>query len=246
MKERTEEIFLSKQDPALKISCLIRKSNRARRINLRIRSKEKAVLTLPRWTSFKEGYSFLTNQKNWLEQKVKNFPLTQNLSQYFLDGGQIWLSEKPVFLRWEIDTDRKRLFTESLEDCIHLSFPDEENIEKSLLGFLRELARDDLRSRLLALSSEAGLNWEKVRIGNQRSRWGSCSAKKTISLNWRLILLPYEIANYVIYHELAHLKHLNHSARFWEYLEKICPNSKVYDKSLLKVGKTVIRLGHED
>ena len=63
MKDRTEEIILDSIDPCLKIACLIRKSNRARRINLRIRSKEKVVLTLPRWTSLREGYSFLNQQK---------------------------------------------------------------------------------------------------------------------------------------------------------------------------------------
>ena len=246
MKDRTEEIFLSDLDPNLKISCLIRKSKRARRINLRIRSKEQVILTLPSWTSYQEGFSFLAKQKKWLEQKVENLPTIPNLSQYFLAGGQVWLNENPVCLSWVIDTDRKQLLTESLEDRIHLHLPDTGNVEKCLFNFLRELAREDLKLRLGVLSREAGLKWKKIRIGNQSTRWGSCSAKKTISLNWRLILLPYRVANYVIYHELAHLKHLNHSAKFWDYLEKLCPNSRVYDRRLLKEGRTGVRLGHQD
>jgi len=246
MKDRVEEIVLSELDPNFKISCLIRKSNRARRINLRIRSREKAVLTLPRWTSYREGLSFLSNQKKWLEQKIKTFPVTQKLSEYFIEGGQIWINKSPIFLSWSVNNNRKKVFSEVLEDALQLDLPITDTIENYLFKFLRELARENLKSRLFTLAAKAELNCENVRIGNQRSRWGSCSARSTISLNWRLILLPYEIADYVIFHELAHLKHLNHSLQFWEYLEYICPNSRVYDKELLKAGKNVIRLGHID
>lgn len=246
MKDRVEEIVLSELDPNFKISCLIRKSNRARRINLRIRSRETAVLTLPRWTSYREGLSFLSNQKKWLEQKIKTFPVTQKLSEYFIEGGQIWINKSPIFLSWSVNNNRKKVFSEVLEDALQLDLPITDTIENYLFKFLRELARENLKSRLFTLAAKAELNCENVRIGNQRSRWGSCSARSTISLNWRLILLPYEIADYVIFHELAHLKHLNHSLQFWEYLEYICPNSRVYDKELLKAGKNVIRLGHID
>lgn len=246
MKDRVEEIVLSELDPNFKISCLIRKSNRARRINLRIRSRDKAVLTLPRWTSYREGLSFLSNQKKWLEQKIKTFPVTQKLSEYFIEGGQIWINKSPIFLSWSVNNNRKKVFSEVLEDALQLDLPTTDTIENYLFKFLRELARENLKSRLFTLAAKAELNCENVRIGNQRSRWGSCSARSTISLNWRLILLPYEIADYVIFHELAHLKHLNHSLQFWEYLEYICPNSRVYDKELLKAGKNVIRLGHID
>lgn len=246
MEDRVEEIVLNELDPNLKISCLIRKSNRARRINLRIRSREKVVLTLPRWTSYREGLSFLSTQKKWLEQKIKNFPLTQQLSEYFFEGGQIWINKSPLFLSWSVDNNRKKVFSEVLEDGIQIELPITDTIDNYLFKFLRELARENLKSRLFTLAAQAGLNCENVRIGNQRSRWGSCSARSTISLNWRLILLPHEIADYVIFHELAHLKHLNHSPQFWEYLENICPNSRVYDKALLKAGKNVIRLGHID
>ena len=93
MKDRTEEIILDSIDPCLKIACLIRKSNRARRINLRIRSKEKVVLTLPRWTSLREGYSFLNQQKKWLDKNVRKFPSICSLVQYFSNGGRVWLSD---------------------------------------------------------------------------------------------------------------------------------------------------------
>ena len=64
----------------------------------------------------------------------------------------------------------------------------------------------------------------RVAVRNQRSRWGSCSAKKTVSLNWRLIQTPPFVLDYIILHELMHLREMNHSRRFWTQVEKVCPD----------------------
>ena len=245
MEERIEHVFLSDQEPVISLSCIVRRSKRARRINLRIISKEKVILTLPYRGAYREGISFLNKQKKWLEKKIRNFPVSQSLSEYFLSGGQIWLREKPTLLTWNNEIRNKMFCYETEGERIYLKLDPSRTIEENLLIFLKGLARENLVTRLTALSIASNLEFKKIRIGNQRSRWGSCSAKSTISLNWRLILLPYEIGNYVIYHELAHLKHLNHSVQFWEFLETLCPNSRMYDKELLLKGKSLIRLGQE-
>jgi predicted metal-dependent hydrolase len=69
-----------------------------------------------------------------------------------------------------------------------------------------------------------GFDVAGVSIRNQRTRWGSCSPSGRISLNWRLIQLPPAISDYVLLHELTHLRHLNHSARFWRELARLCPH----------------------
>lgn len=245
MKDRAEEISLTDFEPGLKVFCLIKKSNRVRRINLRIHSKEKAILTLPRWASLREGYLFLDKQKSWLAKRIKRFPATCKISEYFSDGGKVWLAENPHLLSWHENESVTKVSYRIYEDHIHLNIPNDEMREENILFSLRALAKENLTDRVESLAIDSRLKWNKVRIGNQKSRWGSCSAKGTISLNWRLVLLPYEIANYVINHELAHLKHLNHSAKFWEYLETLCPNSRVKDKDLLKVGKSIICLAQD-
>jgi hypothetical protein len=89
---------------------------------------------------------------------------------------------------------------------------------------LRRLAARELPARLDELARQHGFRIAGVSIRNQRTRWGSCSRSGRISLNWRLVRLPPGIRDYVLLHELAHLRHLNHSARFWRELARLCPH----------------------
>ena len=89
---------------------------------------------------------------------------------------------------------------------------------------LRRLAARELPARLDELARRHGFSVAGVSIRNQRTRWGSCSRSGRISLNWRLIRLPPDIRDYVLLHELTHLRHLNHSARFWRELARLCPH----------------------
>ena len=243
--DRTEEIVLNQSGPCLKVTCVIRKSNRVRRINLIVRSMEKVSLTLPRWTSYREGYTFLKQQESWLDKNVRKFPSNCSLVDYFSHGGRIWLSENSHDLICSSTSSCTKVIHEISDDNIRLHLPFEKMPEDEILTFLRGIAKKNLTERLHCISTECAHNWTKVRIGNQKSRWGSCSATGTISLNWRLVLLPYEIGNYVIYHELAHLVHLNNSAGFWNHLNELCPNAKLLDKKLRKKGKTIISLGRQ-
>jgi predicted metal-dependent hydrolase len=88
---------------------------------------------------------------------------------------------------------------------------------------LRQQAARDLPARLRDLAAQHGYAVGPVTVRAQRSRWGSCSPTGRISLNWRLVQLPPSVSDYVMLHELAHLTHLNHSARFWKEVERICP-----------------------
>jgi hypothetical protein len=88
---------------------------------------------------------------------------------------------------------------------------------------LRRLAARELPARLSELARLHGFVVSAVSIRNQRTRWGSCSRSGRVSLNWRLIQLPPAVCDYVLLHELTHLRHPNHSARFWRELARLCP-----------------------
>ncbi len=98
------------------------------------------------------------------------------------------------------------------------------NRDEGEIQELRERARVVLTRKSHIYAEKLGVSFCKIRIGNQRTRWGSCSSKGTISYNWRLILLPEPIMDYVVVHELCHLLEMNHSKRFWALVESIIPD----------------------
>ena len=89
---------------------------------------------------------------------------------------------------------------------------------------LWKLAAQELPSRVMEFAAAQGLSVRRVTVRNQRSRWGSCSRNGTISLNWRLIQTPAFVRDYLILHELMHLRQMNHSPRFWREVERVCPD----------------------
>ena len=100
----------------------------------------------------------------------------------------------------------------------------------------KEEARKMLVKRLRYLADKYGYSYNRVFIRNQRTRWGSCSAKNNISLNMKLIILPEKLIDYVILHELAHIREKNHSKAFWNEMDKLVENSKQLRSRLKKYG----------
>ena len=104
---------------------------------------------------------------------------------------------------------------------------------------LRARAWRELPPRLLALAAQHGLVVRRVSIRNQRSRWGSCSSRAHITLNFRLMLMPPEVREYILIHELLHLKQANHSIRFWRAVEAACPGFRDAERWLKKHGPSL-------
>lgn len=97
---------------------------------------------------------------------------------------------------------------------------------------LRAQAKRELPPRLAALAAQHGFTYNKVFIKNNLSNWGSCSSLKNINLNLRLVALPTELADYVMLHELCHLRYMNHGPQFHALLESVCPGHRALAKEL--------------
>lgn len=104
---------------------------------------------------------------------------------------------------------------------------------------LRARAMKELPPRLFELAGRHGLVVTRVSIRNQRSRWGSCSPKGHIALNFRLLLMPPEVCDYILIHELMHLRQPNHSIRFWRLVEAACPGFRDAERWLKKHGASL-------
>lgn len=106
---------------------------------------------------------------------------------------------------------------------------------------LRTRAAVDLPAQLLALAARHGISVARVSIRNQRSRWGACSARGSITLNWRLTLVPDFVREYVMLHELMHRHELNHSRRFWKLVAAVCPRHQEARRWLLSEGQRLFQ-----
>jgi len=99
----------------------------------------------------------------------------------------------------------------------------------------RKQARQVIESKLQEWGEMMGLQWGSIRIGNQKTRWGSCSSTGTLSFNWQLILIPDEIVDYIVVHELAHIAHPNHSPAFWKLVERHIADYKLRRRKLKQI-----------
>ena len=97
---------------------------------------------------------------------------------------------------------------------------------------MRAQAKAELPPRLAALAAQHGFQYKRVFIKNNRTNWGSCSSLGNINLNLRLVTLPQELQDYVMLHELCHLKYLNHSPQFHALLESVCPGHRALEKQI--------------
>ena len=110
----------------------------------------------------------------------------------------------------------------------------------------REKARAVLTDKTAYYGRLIGVTYNRIRIADQKTRWGSCSSRGTISYNWHLILLPKNIFDYVVVHELCHLLEMNHSPRFWSQVEKILPDYRERRNWLKKKGGAYLQTKTEE
>ena len=106
-------------------------------------------------------------------------------------------------------------------------------------GYL-EAAREYFPRRAAYFQTFTGGVYHRITIRDQKTRWGSCSAKGTLSFNWRLMLAPPAVLDYVVVHELCHLTHMDHSPAFWQAVAAVCPDYRIHRKWLKEHGHELV------
>ncbi|MFP6887970.1 MAG: SprT family zinc-dependent metalloprotease [Opitutales bacterium] len=242
--DKFELVEVEASEGLLLLPCRIRRSPRARRINLRVKNGGEIVLTLPRSCAEKEGLAFLQTNSRWLERRLAEPKPNTSLEKHFSKGGKVSADDVPRTARISVEAPPGRM-SWSLETVgeLHLRVDPNAPVESQLIDLLHALAKEKLPPLVHDFAAQAGENVNRVRIGNQKTRWGSCSGKGTVSLNWRLLLLERYLRDYVILHELAHFRYMNHSPSFWEHLESLYADARSVDRELNKVGKGLMVLG---
>ena len=196
------------------------RNRRARRYVLRLRPDGAARVTIPRGGSAAEAKRFAERNAAWLEKQLLRQATRPR-------GPQAWMAGTEILLRGE----RVLLVAGDGEQGGVVRFGSEwvrvpeaaGDLRPAVERHLRQLAARELPVRVWELAALHQSPVRRVTVRNQRSRWGSCSRRGTISLNWRLVQTPPSVRDYLVLHELAHLKEMNHSRRFWREVERLCP-----------------------
>lgn len=190
---------------------------RARRYRLRLDADGKARVTIPRGGSVAEARQFVERSRDWLEQQLRQLATRPRRPAAWLPGAEILFRGELV----KINSNSENTIQVGVEN-ISVTDP-ASDLRPAIEHHLRKFAQRELPPRTLELARQHGLTVGRVTVRNQHSRWGSCSRRGTISLNWRLIQTPDFVRDYIILHELAHLRQMNHSEKFWREVEIMCP-----------------------
>lgn len=209
---------------------------RARRYVLRLRPDGSARVSIPRRGSLRGARAFAAQHTRWLERQLVHLARQPSADPCWRPGRLIYFRGQPVPLLAEAGPGG--LTVRWADQELRLPTP-LEDLRPAVEQHLRALAGRELPPRVWALAAAAGLSVRRVQVRDQRSRWGSCSRRGTIALNWRLVQMPPAVRDYVIWHELMHLREMNHSRRFWRLVAEVCPDFEAARDWLRRHGAAV-------
>jgi len=208
--------------------CFVR-NRRARRYILRLRPDGTARVTVPRGGSLVEANRFAERSVAWLEQQLLQQALRPRRPETWSAGAEIFFRGERV--RLEHGANGEAGLVRFGSEVVPVA-DTAGDLRPAIERHLRCMAAQELPPRVLELAAAHGLPVRRVTVRNQRSRWGSCSRRGTISLNWRLVQTPVFVRDYLVLHELAHLKQMNHSRRFWIEVARLCPGFREAERWL--------------
>ena len=215
-----------------------RRSARARRVALRISPHDGELeLVLPPGMTLEEGMKFARGQTAWIAQRLAEV----GGPAPFRDGATFPLLGETVTIR----RDEGRSAPPVLDGNVLVVGGREETLPDRVHSWLVDQACLEIEPRIRAASTRVGRKPRQVTLRDMSSRWGSCSREGNISLSWRLVLGPQHVLDYVIAHEMAHLRELNHGPRFWALVGKICPGFEGSRQWLRDHGTQLHRYGRE-
>lgn len=217
-------------------------SKRARRLALRLDVRDRRFkLIQPMGVSKQKAYAFALSHLSWMEEKIKLIPAPVP----FAHGSILPLFEKDHTIETQYAADRKRteisIETSRILMLTNKCTPQEQSAR--LERFLKQYAKQELARLSYIKADIISKKINKISIREMSTRWGSCSPTSNISYNWRLIFAPFYVTDYIVAHEVAHLKHLDHSSAFWHVCRHLSEDY-IGGKSWIKShGHTLLRYG---
>lgn len=217
----------------------IYKRKGVRRINLRIQGGVIKV-TQPAWLPYATGVHFAQSQKDWIATQ------REQQADVIIKNGQTYGKKHTLYF-----ATSTRIASKVSDSQIIVSHPKNVSTESEAVQMaakqaikkaLKQEAEQLLPNRLELMAKTYNFTYSSVRIRAMHTRWGSCTNKGAISLNLYLMMLPWELIDYVLLHELTHTKHMDHSQAFWSALEVVMPDCKKRRAALKKIQASITPL----
>lgn len=191
------------------------------------------VIHAPKRISQSHLESLIVLKADWIRKKLDALSTNKIPAMQWQHGEQLLLLGNTIALA--VQHDARSRAVDYTPGVLQLAMPNHNEpsaVARKVLQWYKKQALTDFSRRLTLFSTKLGVPVPTLFLSNARSRWGSCNSKKEVRLNWRLLQAPPHIINYVVCHELAHLKEMNHSVRFWAVVASICPDYKSAEKEL--------------
>jgi hypothetical protein len=186
-------------------------------------------VTIPRGGSATEARRFAERNKEWLERQLQRMAARPSRPKEWWIGTEILFRGESVKLEAGVNGESGMIRFGS--EVVKATNP-AADLRPTIERHLWRLAAHELPPKVLEYAALHQLPVRRITVRNQRSRWGSCSRRGTISLNWRLIQTPAFVRDYLVVHEIMHLKEMNHSSRFWREVERACPDYEAAEQWL--------------
>ncbi len=215
----------------IEVAYTLKRSTRAQLIWLNIRRQTGLTVTIPYRYDVRCLREYLQDNSKWILSNLAKYcsappeppqasPITTNTISYL--GKSLKVMQLTTGSRsTEVNLDQNKLI-------VNLRPSDRRLSGLELKSWLKDQAAQLINAKVKHFAHLMGLLYNRIRIRDQRSRWGSCSCRKNLNFNWRLIMAPEPVLDYVIIHELCHLKEMSHSRRFWGFVSQYCPRWEEY------------------
>lgn len=233
------QLFESRDSPE---RWTVRVSRRARRMSVRVYPGGRVEVVVPPGVSPTTVQRFVGTHSQWIARRVEDLSAVGVPHDA---GPPTSIDAQAIGRTFQIEYEYTRSTSIRPQLCdgdvlkIFGPIHDEAAIASALRQWLSDLAYDEFGSQLAVVARELGLSFKRIQIRRQRTRWGSCSATGTISLNVCLMFLDPAVVRYLFIHELCHTRHMNHSPRFWALVEHHEPDYRRLDRELLRGWQAV-------
>jgi len=220
----------------------IRRSRRARRTRINV-SAHGVEVVVPDGLALREVEPFIEEKRRWIERTLHRIREAEaELPPPRLhDGAEVPYLGDPLTLGVSVEPGRTRAHVARRGErlTVAVGAPGAQPLRDALERWYRRRAREEVAPRLDAAVARASTSYSGLQIRGQRTRWASCSSTGAMSFNWRLLLAPAEILDYVVEHEVAHLQIHNHSRHFWNLLGSRCPDYRQHEAWLRRHGQSL-------